>query len=97
MSKLTTIGLDLAKNVFHVVGVDAHGKRVLRKQLRRAQVLSYFSQLAPCRVGMEACAGAHYHYWGRELEAPGSAVCGAQERGAAGSPGPAPAALTLCG
>ena len=72
MSKLTTMGLDLAKNVFHVVGCDTHGKRILRKRLRRAQVLGYFSQLPPCRVGMEACAGAHY--WGRELEALGHRV-----------------------
>jgi hypothetical protein len=64
MSKLMTIGLDLAKNVFHVVGVDAHGQRVCRKRLRCAQVLGYFSQLPPCRVGMEACPGAHY--WGRD-------------------------------
>jgi transposase len=72
MSKLTTIGLDLAKNVFHVVGCDARGKRVLRKRLRRGQVLGYFSQLPPCRVGMEACAGAHY--WGREIQALGHQV-----------------------
>jgi transposase len=72
MSKLTTIGLDLAKNVFHVVGCDARGQRVLRKRLRRAQVLGYFSQLPPCRVGMEACAGAHY--WGREIQALGHEV-----------------------
>ena len=52
MSKLTTMGLDLAKNVCHVVGCDTHGKRILRKRLRRAQVLGYFSQLPPCRVGM---------------------------------------------
>jgi transposase len=72
MSKLTTIGLDLAKNVFHVVGFDARGQRVFRKRLRRAQVLGYFSQLPPCRVGMEACAGAHY--WGREIKALGHEV-----------------------
>jgi transposase len=72
MSKLTTIGLDLAKNVFHVVGCDSRGQRVLRKRLRRAQVLGYFSQLPPCRVGMEACAGAHY--WGREIQALGHEV-----------------------
>jgi transposase len=72
MSKLTTIGLDLAKNVFHVVGFDAHGKSVCRKRLRRGQVLGYFSQLPPCRVGMEACASAHY--WGREIQALGHEV-----------------------
>jgi transposase len=72
MSKLTTIGLDLAKNVFHVVGCDSRGQQVLRKRLRRAQVLGYFSQLPPCRVGMEACAGSHY--WGREIQALGHEV-----------------------
>ena len=72
MSKLTTIGLDLAKHVFHVVGCDARGNRVLRKRLRRGQVLGYFSQLPPCRVGMEACAGSHY--WGREIQALGHEV-----------------------
>jgi transposase len=61
----TTIGLDIAKNVFQVHGVDAHGKVVLRKQLRRAQVLAFFANLPPCRIGLEACAGAHY--WAREL------------------------------
>ena len=62
---ITTIGLDLAKNVFQVHGVDANGKAVLRKQLKRSQVLSFFANLPPCLIGMEACAGAHY--WGREL------------------------------
>ncbi|MBF6651234.1 IS110 family transposase [Methylobacter sp. BlB1] len=62
---ITTIGLDIAKNVFQVHGVDAHGKVVLRKQLRRIQVLAFFANLSPCLIGLEACAGAHY--WGREL------------------------------
>ena len=65
MSEITTIGLDLAKNVFHVVGCDARGKRVLRKHLTRRQVLSWFAKQKPCLVGMEACASAHY--WAREL------------------------------
>ena len=62
---ITTIGLDIAKNVFQVHGVDANGKVVLRKQLKRSQVLTFFANLLPCRIGLEACAGAHY--WAREL------------------------------
>jgi len=61
----TTIGLDIAKNVFQVHGVDKGGKVVLRKQLKRAQVLTFFANLSPCLIGLEACAGAHY--WAREL------------------------------
>lgn len=72
MNKVTTVGLDLAKNVFHVVCCDAHGKEVSRKQLKRSRVLSWFANLPRCRVGMEACAGAHY--WGRELEQLGHEV-----------------------
>ncbi len=53
--KITTIGLDLAKNVFQVHGIDAAGKVVVRRALRRGQVLSFFSKLEPCLVGMEAC------------------------------------------
>ena len=56
MGEVTTIGLDLAKHVFQVHGVDAEGATVLRKQLRRAQVLAFFSRLPPCLVGLEACA-----------------------------------------
>jgi transposase len=63
--KITTIGVDLAKNVFQVHGVDERGKTVLRKQLRRAQVAAFFANLPPCVIGMEACASAHY--WGRTL------------------------------
>src|SRR6476619_3640851 len=63
--QVSTIGLDLAKNVFQAHGVSAEGKVVLTKQLRRGQVLSTFAKLPPCLVGMEACAGAHY--WAREL------------------------------
>jgi transposase len=72
MSKITTIGLDLAKNVFHVVGCDAHGKLVRRKQLRRGHMLRYFANLPPSLVGMESCASASY--WARELQALGHAV-----------------------
>ena len=67
MSEITTIGLDLAKHVFQVHGVDAHGATVLRKRLRRGQVLAFFSRIPRCLVGLEACATAHY--WARELGA----------------------------
>ena len=63
--QITTIGLDIAKNVFQVHGIDAAEKVVVRKQLRRGQVLKFFASLPPCLVGMEACATAHY--WAREL------------------------------
>src|SRR5262249_46092357 len=69
MGEITTIGFDLAKHVFQVHGVDAEGATVLRKQLRRAQVLAFFGRLPPCLVGLEACATAHY--WARELRALG--------------------------
>src|SRR5262249_9341727 len=72
MGEVTTIGLDLAKHVFQVHGVDAEGATVLRKQLRRAQVLAFFSRLPPCLVGLEACATGHY--WARELRALGHEV-----------------------
>ena len=63
--QVTTIGLDIAKNVFQVHGVDAAERVVIRKQLRRSHVLAFFKALPPCLVGMEACATAHY--WAREL------------------------------
>jgi transposase len=62
---ITTIGLDLAKNVFQVHGVDEQGKTVLKKQLKRSQLLPFFANLAPCLIGMEACAAAHH--WTRKL------------------------------
>ena len=62
---ITTIGLDLAKNVFQVHGVNEQGKTVLKKQLKRSQVLPFFANLAPCLIGMEACAAAHH--WARKL------------------------------
>lgn len=65
MTVITTIGLDLAKSVFQVHGVDAQGKVVIAKALRRAQVLALFARLAPCLVGMEACGSANF--WAREL------------------------------
>ena len=65
MSEIITVGLDLAKNVFQVHGADAAGRAVLRKKLRRDQVLAFFGQLPACVVAMEACGGAHF--WGREI------------------------------
>ena len=65
MSEITTVGLDLAKNVFQAHGADASGRAVLRKKLRRDQVLDFFGRLPPCVVAMEACGGAHF--WGREI------------------------------
>ena len=63
--QITTIGLDIAKNVFQVHGIDAAEKVIVRKQLRRGQMLAFFKALPPCLVGMEACATSHY--WAREL------------------------------
>jgi transposase len=63
--QITTIGLDIAKNVFQVHGIDADEKVVVRKQLRRSQVMAFFAALPPCLIGMEACATAHH--WAREL------------------------------
>ena len=63
--QISTIGLDIAKNVFQVHGIDAAEKVVVRKRLRRRQVLEFFKALPRCLIGMEACATAHY--WAREL------------------------------
>lgn len=65
MSKISVIGLDLAKNVFQLHGVDDAGQVVVRKALRRKDLLRFFAQAEPCLVGMEACGGAHY--WAREI------------------------------
>src|ERR1700726_3138757 len=70
--KITTVGIDLAKNVFQVHGIDERGKAVLRKQLRRAQVAVFFGNLPQCVIGMEACASAHH--WGRTLQRFGHTV-----------------------
>lgn len=72
MNKLTRIGLDTAKNTFHLVGVDQHQKEVLKKQLSRNQLQRYFSRLSPCTIALEACGGSHH--WGRELEKLGHTV-----------------------
>jgi len=70
--ELTTIGIDLAKNVLQVHGADGKGKVVLKKQLKRHQVLAFFANLTPCLVGMEACGSAHY--WARKLQTLGHTV-----------------------
>ena len=72
MEDATTIGLDLAKNVFQVHGIDGAGRVVLRRKLRRGEVLDFFAALPPATVGMEACGGAHY--WARELARLGHTV-----------------------
>ena len=70
--KISTIGIDLAKSVFQVHGVDAVGQIVVRKKLRRAEVLKFFEAIEPCLIGMEACATAHF--WARELSRLGHEV-----------------------
>lgn len=72
MNKVTALGIDLAKNVFELHGVDERGVCILRRQLRRAQVLKFFAQVPSCLVGMEACGGSHY--WGRQIGALGHQV-----------------------
>ena len=72
MQTITTIGLDIAKSVFQVHGVDAAGEVVIRRQLKRRYVLAFFQKLPPCLVGIEACASSHH--WSRELQALGHTV-----------------------
>jgi transposase len=72
MQRVATIGLDIAKSVFQVHGVDAAGQMVIRRQLKRRQVLVFFAKLPPCLIGIEACASSHY--WARELQAVGHTV-----------------------
>jgi transposase len=72
MTEVITIGVDLAKNVFQIHGVDRSGQAVIRRQLRRGQVLPFFKKQPPCLVGMEACATAHH--WAREISALGHEV-----------------------
>ena len=72
MQTITTIGLDIAKSVFQVHGVDAEGNVILRRQLKRRYVLVFFQKLPPCLVGIEACASSHH--WSRELQALGHTV-----------------------
>ena len=72
MQAITTIGLDIAKSVFQVHGIDAEGKVIIRRQLKRRYVLAFFEKLPPCLVGIEACATSHH--WSRELKALGHNV-----------------------
>src|SRR5436190_23333924 len=72
MGEVITIGLDIAKSVFQVHGVDVDGVVLLRKRIGRAKVLEFFAALPSCLVGIEACPSAHY--WSRELQALGHTV-----------------------
>lgn len=72
MSQLTTVGIDLAKSVFQVHGVDESGQVLVRRQFRRSQLLAFFEKLPRCLIGMEACAGAYD--WGRKLKGIGRDV-----------------------
>ena len=80
MEQITTVGIDLAKNVFSLHGVDAAGKTVLRRTVRRDRLVETVAQLSPCLIGMEACSGAHE--WGRRFErhGPHGEADGAQVR-----------------
>ena len=73
MEQISTLGVDIAKNVFQVHGINERGEIVVPRQLRRRQVLPFFGRLSPCLVGMEACATSHH--WAREI-----AQCGHEVR-----------------
>ncbi|MFI5353222.1 MAG: IS110 family transposase, partial [Candidatus Binatales bacterium] len=70
--QITRIGMDIAKQLFELHGVDRRGRVVLRRTLKRERLLEFFAQLKPCEVGMEACGGAHY--WHREISQLGHTV-----------------------
>ena len=72
MKQITIIGLDLAKQIFQIHGVDAEGNVIINRKLRRAEVLRFFEKTPPCLVGIEACGSAHY--WAREIAALGHDV-----------------------
>jgi transposase len=72
VKQISTIGLDLAKNVFQIHGADAEGSPILNRKLRRAELLRFFEKLPPCLVGLEACGSSHY--WAREIAALGHDV-----------------------
>ena len=101
--QVTTVGLDLAKNIFHVHGVSETGEVAFNRPLRRAQVLAFFERLSPCLIGIESCASSHY--WGRELTKlgqgrPRSPLVTATRRRGPGrtrgsGPGPGPARTDL--
>ena len=85
MQSISTVGLDIAKSVFQVHGVDAFGQVVIRRQLKRRHVLEFFQKLRPCLVGIEACASSHH--WSRQLQALGHTVRLMPRRSARLSPG----------
>ena len=66
MENISVIGIDLAKNIFQLHGIDTNGKVILKKKLRRDRLVPFFSNLKPCLIGIEACSGAHY--WKRTLD-----------------------------
>ena len=72
MEEISTVGIDLAKSVFQIHAIDAGGVVIVRRQLRRQQMMKFFEQLPPCLIGMEACGTAHH--WARELSALGHDV-----------------------
>src|SRR5215813_11002097 len=72
MGEVSTIGLDIAKSIFQIHGVDVDGAVVIRKRISRAKLLEFFATLPACLIGIEACPSAHY--WSRRLEALGHAV-----------------------
>src|SRR5271169_6522079 len=72
MQAITTIGLDIAKSVFQVHGIDAAGNVMVKRQLKRRYVLAFFQKLGPCLVGIDACASSHH--WSRELQSLGHTV-----------------------
>ena len=72
MQAVTTIGLDTAKSVFQVHGIDQEGQVIIRRQLKRRYVVAFFEKLPPCLVGIEACAASHH--WSRQLQALGHTV-----------------------
>ena len=74
MQNIATLGLDLAKSVFQMHGMDKEGRAVLRKKLRRGQVLEFFAALPPWLVGLEACGSAHH--WAREISRASTPCCG---------------------
>jgi len=80
MQTVSTIGLDIAKSVFQVHGVDANGLVVVRRQLKRRYVLAFFEKLAPCLVGIEACAWSHYWSHSRRRSAASHRACRERRR-----------------
>lgn len=74
MFELSTVGIDLAKSVFQIHGVDENGRVLVRRQLRRSQLLAFFLKRPPCLIGMEACVGSHD--WGRRLQEMGHVTSG---------------------